>query len=158
MPINQLDATDRRILALLQEDARLTNVELAEKVHLSPFPCLRRVRRLESSGVIRGYHAELDRRGVGLELTVFVGIKVERHHEEQANAFRHAVVQLPEVVTAHLVSGESDFLLQVVVPSLSAYEAFLTGTLLRLPGVSDIRSNFAIQPLKEYGTLLLDHE
>ncbi|MFP3325752.1 Lrp/AsnC family transcriptional regulator, partial [Planococcus sp. SIMBA_160] len=86
---------------------RLTNVELAEKVHLSPSPCLRRVRRLESSGVIRGYHAELDRRGVGLELTVFVGIKVERHHEEQANAFRHAVVQLPEVVTAHLVSGES---------------------------------------------------
>ncbi|WKD29972.1 Lrp/AsnC family transcriptional regulator [Halomonas sp. KG2] len=157
MPNGQLDATDRRILALLQGDARLTNVELAEKVNLSPSPCLRRVRRLEASGIIRGYHAELDRRSVGLELTVFVGIKVERHHEEQANAFREAVVKLPEVVTAHLVSGESDFLLQVVVPSLAAYEAFLTGTLLRLPGVSDIRSNFAIQPVKEYGTLPLDN-
>ena len=146
----------RFFLALLQGNARLTNVELADRVNLSPSPCLRRVRRLEASGIIRGYHAELDRRSVGLELTVFVGIKVERHHEEQANAFRDAIVQLPEVVTAHLVSGESDFLLQVVVPSLAAYEAFLTGTLLRLPGVSDIRSNFAIQPVKEYGPLTLD--
>lgn len=155
MPSYRLDAIDRRILAALQRDARLSNVLLAEEVNLSPSPCLRRVRQLEAAGLIRGYHAELDRSGVGLGLTVFVGIKVERHHEVQANAFREAVVALPEVVSAHLVSGESDFLLQVVVPDLAAYEHFLTGTLLRLPGVSDIRSNFAIQTVKEHGPLPL---
>ncbi|MFG6159206.1 Lrp/AsnC family transcriptional regulator [Halomonas sp. 1390] len=155
MPNTRLDAIDRRILAALQRDARLSNVQLAEEVNLSPSPCLRRVRQLEAAGLIRGYHAELDRGGVGLGLTVFVGVKVERHHEAEANAFREAVVALPEVVSAHLVSGESDFLLQVVVADLAAYERFLTGTLLRLPGVSDIRSNFAIQTVKEHGPLPL---
>ncbi|WP_280552767.1 Lrp/AsnC family transcriptional regulator [Halomonas sp. 25-S5] len=155
MPRYRLDAIDRRLLAALQRDARLSNVQLAEEVNLSPSPCLRRVRQLEAAGLIRGYHAELDRGGVGLGLTVFVGIKVERHHEAQANAFREAVVALPEVVSAHLVSGESDFLLQVVVADLAAYEHFLTGTLLRLPGISDIRSNFAIQTVKEHGPLPL---
>ena len=153
MPTHRLDAIDRRILAALQRDARLTNVQLAAEVSLSPSPCLRRVRQLEAAGLIRGYHAELDRGGVGFGLTVFVGIKVERHHEAQANAFREAVVALPEVVSAHLVSGESDFLLQVVVQDLAAYEHFLTGTLLRLPGVTDIRSNFAIQTVKSHGAL-----
>ncbi|EPC03125.1 AsnC family transcriptional regulator [Litchfieldella anticariensis FP35 = DSM 16096] len=156
MPKNRLDAIDRRILAALQRDARLTNVELAEEVSLSPSPCLRRVRQLEASGLIRGYHAELDRGGVGFGLTVFVGIKVERHHEEQAHAFREAVISLPEVISAHLVSGEADFLLQVVVPDLAAYERFLMQTLLRLPGVSDIRSNFAIQTVKDQGPLPLE--
>jgi len=155
MPMYRLDAIDRRILAALQRDARLSNVQLAEEVNLSPSPCLRRVRQLEAAGLISGYHAELDRGGVGLGLTVFVGVKVERHHEAEANAFREAVVALPEVVSAHLVSGESDFLLQVVVANLAAYERFLTGTLLRLPGVSDIRSNFAIQTVKEHGPLPL---
>lgn len=155
MPTNRLDAIDRQILAALQRDARLTNVQLAEEVSLSPSPCLRRVRQLEAAGLIRGYHAELDRGGVGFGLTVFVGIKVERHHEAQANAFREAIMALPEVISAHLVSGESDFLLQVVVPDLAAYEGFLTGTLLRLPGVTDIRSNFAIQTVKEHGPLPL---
>ncbi len=155
MPKIRLDAIDRRILAALQRDARLTNVQLAEEVSLSPSPCLRRVRQLEAAGLIRGYHAELDRGGVGFGLTVFVGIKVERHHEEQANAFREAISSLPEVISAHLVSGEADFLLQVVVPDLAAYERFLTHTLLRLPGVSDIRSNFAIQTIKDQGPLPL---
>lgn len=154
--MSRLDDIDRRILAALQRDARLTNVQLAEEVSLSPSPCLRRVRQLEAAGLIRGYHAELDRGGVGLGLTVFVGVKVERHHEAEANAFREAVVALPEVVSAHLVSGESDFLLQVVVADLVAYEHFLTGTLLRLPGVSDIRSNFAIQTVKEHGALAVE--
>ncbi|MCC5809054.1 MAG: Lrp/AsnC family transcriptional regulator [Ectothiorhodospiraceae bacterium] len=156
MPRRRLDVIDRRILAALQRDARLSNVQLAEEVNLSPSPCLRRVRMLEEAGVIRGYHAGLDRREVGLGLTVFVGIKVERHHEEQANAFRDAIIALPEVISAHLVSGESDFLLQVVVPDLAAYESFLTGTLLRLPWVSDIRSNFAIQTVKDNGPLPLE--
>ncbi len=157
MPNHKLDAYDHRILAALQRDGRLSNVQLAEAIGLSPSPCLRRVRLLEEAGVIRRYGADLDRDQVGLGLTVFVGIKVERHHEEQAEAFRRSVVDLPEVISVHLVSGEADFLLQVVVPDLRAYEHFLTGTLLKLPGVSDIRSNFAISTLKESAPLPLQH-
>ncbi len=157
MPKLKLDAIDRRILAALQRDARLTNVELAEEIGLSPSPCLRRVRLLEEAGVIGGYHATLNRNEIGLGLTVFVGIKVERHRDAQATAFRDAVRALSEVVSCHLVSGEADFLLQVVVPDLAGYERFLLGTLLKLPGVSDIRSNFAIQTVKAQGPLPLDH-
>lgn len=153
----KLDNLDRRILAALQRDARLSNVQLAEEVGLSPSPCLRRVRLLEESGVIRGYHADLDRAAVGLGLTVFVGVRVERHHDETSSAFREAVVGLEEVVSCHLVSGESDFLLQVVVSDLAAYERFLLGTLLKLPGVSDIRSNFAIATVKSHAPLPLGH-
>ncbi|NWA04097.1 Lrp/AsnC family transcriptional regulator [Pseudomonas gingeri] len=153
----KLDAYDRKILSALQRDGRLSNVELAEQIGLSASPCLRRVRMLEEAGVIRGYQVNLDRDEVGLGLTVFVGVKVERHHEADAEAFRLAVTALPQVISAFLVSGESDFLLQVVVPDLRAYERFLTGELLRLPGVRDIRSNFAIQAVKTPGPLPLDH-
>lgn len=153
----KLDAIDRRILAALQEDGRLSNVELADRVGLSPSPCLRRVRLLEAAGVIAGYSAKLDRKAVGLGLTVFIGVKVERHHDDEARAFREAVAALDEVVACHLVSGEADFLLQVVTPDLAAYERFLLGTLLKLPGVSDIRSNFAIQTVKAGAPLPLDH-
>lgn len=157
MPSMNLDAIDRKILAALQRDGRLSNVELAEEVGLSPSPCLRRVRLLEKAGIISGYHATLDRAGLGLGLTIFVGVKVERHHEEEATAFREAVMALPEVVSCHLVSGEADFLLQVVVPDLAAYERLLLGTLLKLPAVNDIRSNFAIQTVKDRAPLPLDH-
>ncbi|HGO9569655.1 Lrp/AsnC family transcriptional regulator [Pseudomonas aeruginosa] len=153
----KLDAYDHRILAALQRDGRLSNVQLAEEIGLSPSPCLRRVRLLEEAGVIRGYQASIDRDEVGLGLTVFVGIKVERHRQEQAEAFHRAVVDLPEVISVHLVSGESDFLLQVVVPDLRAYERLLSETLLRPPGVSDIRSNFAIKTVKAPSPLPLGH-
>ena len=157
MPKAKLDAIDRRILAALQRDGRLSNVELANEVGLSPSPCLRRVRILEKAGVIGGYHATLDRVGLGLGLTVFVGVKVERHQDKLAKAFRDAVQTRPEVVSCHLISGESDFLLQVVVADLAAYERFLLNTLLHLPGVSDIRSNFAIQTVKDQAPLPLEH-
>lgn len=153
----KFDAIDHRILTALQRDARLTNVQLADEVGLSPSPCLRRVRLLEKAGAISGYHAKLDRAGLGLGLTVFVNIKVERHHDEPAAAFRKSVCALTEVISCHLVSGEADFMLQVVVPDLAAYERFLVNTLLRLPGVSDIRSNFAIQTVKAHAPLPLDH-
>ena len=153
----QLDNLDRRILDALQRNAKLSNVQLAEEVGLSPSPCLRRVRLLEEAGVIRGYHAELDRSKSGLGLTVFVGVKVERHHDASANAFRAAVIDLPEVISCHVVSGVSDFLLQVVLPDLASYEVFLFSTLLKLPGVSDIRSNFAISTVKSQTALPLDH-
>ncbi len=151
----KLDALDFRILEALQRDARISNVDLAETVGLSPSPCLRRVRIMEEAGVIAGYRAALDRPAVGLGLTVFVGIKVDRHTDENATAFRNAVSALPEVVSCHLVSGESDFLLQVVLPDLPAYERLLTGTLLKLPNVKDIRSNFAIQTVKAEAPLPL---
>lgn len=157
MPKPKLDGFDRRILHQLQQDGRLTNVELADRIGLSPSPCLRRVRTLEEAGVIAGYHARLERQRVGLGLTVFVNVKVERHHEAEATAFRQAVLTMPEVISCHLVSGEADFLLQVTVPDLAAYERLLLGTLLKLPGVHDIRSNFAIQCIKEQGPLPLDH-
>ena len=152
----QLDNLDRRILDALQRNAKLSNVQLAEEVGLSPSPCLRRVRLLEEAGVIRGYHAQLDRSKAGLGLTVFVGVKVERHHDASANAFRAAVIDLPEVISCHVVSGESDFLLQVVLPDLASYEDFLFSTLLKLPAVSDIRSNFAISTVKSQTALPLD--
>ncbi len=157
MPRLKLDAIDRRILEALQRDARLTNVELAEEVGLSPSPCLRRVRILEEAGVIQGYRAVLDRAAIGLDLTIFVGVQVARHDEEGNQAFQAAARQVPEVVSCHLVSGESDFLLQVVVPDLSSYEHLLLGVLLKLPGVRDIRSNFAIQTVKAHAALPLGH-
>jgi Lrp/AsnC family leucine-responsive transcriptional regulator len=153
----KLDAFDRKILVALQRDGRLSNVQLAEEIGLSPSPCLRRVRMLEEAGVIRGYQAVLDRDEVGLGLTIFVGVKVERHNDERAEAFRQAVTALPQVISAFLVSGESDFLLQVVVPDLRAYDRFVTGQLLKLPGISDIRSNFAINTVKTPGELPLGH-
>lgn len=157
MPNYKLDRFDRKLLEALQTDGRLPNIDLAERIDLSPSPCSRRVRLLEESGVIKGYSAILDQEKLGLGLTVFVDIKVERHQEKEAEAFCEAVSVMPEVVMAHLVSGESDFLLQVVVPNLCAYKEFLTNTLLKLPGVRDIRSNFAIQTVKPQSPLPLIH-
>jgi Lrp/AsnC family transcriptional regulator, leucine-responsive regulatory protein len=152
-----LDETDIEMLKELQTDGRMSNSDLAERVGLSPTPCLRRLRRLEQEGFIQGYSLNLDRAKVGLELTVFVGVKVARAHDVEANAFVDAVLRLPEVVSCHLVSGEMDFLLQVVVPDLQAYEHLLLGTLLKLPSVQDIRSNFAIRTFKSATALPLDH-
>lgn len=153
----KLDAYDRRILNALQRDGRLTNVQLADEIGLSASPCLRRVRQLEEAGVISGYQATLDADAVGLGLTVFIGVKVDRHHEDEAQKFQQMVSVLPEVISAHIVSGESDFLLHVVVPDLRSYDRFLTDTLLKMPSVRDIRSNFAIRTLKQQGPLPLGH-
>jgi Lrp/AsnC family leucine-responsive transcriptional regulator len=155
--VPELDAIDRRILSELQGDGRLTNVELADRVGLSPSPCIRRLKRLEQDGVIAGYRATLDRTKLGLGLTIYVGVKVERHHDEEASAFETAVCALKEVISCHLVSGEADFLLQIVVTDLAAYERLLLGALLKLPGVKDIRSNFAIRTVKSAAPLPLDH-
>jgi Lrp/AsnC family transcriptional regulator, leucine-responsive regulatory protein len=116
-----LDRVDRRLLEVLQREGRLSNVALAERVHLSPSPCLRRMKALEEDGVIEGYRAVLDREAVGLGLTVFVEVKVEGHSEAVASAVQEAVTAMPEVVSCHIVSGAADFLLEVVVPDLRAY-------------------------------------
>lgn len=155
MPKIDLDQTDLRILAELQQDARLTNVDLAERVHLSPSPCLRRTKRLEEAGVIRGYRADLDRDKIGLGLTVFVEIKVDRHSRQNADALARALAAMPEVVSCCMVSGAADFLVELVVPDLTAYEQLLSDRLLTLPMVADIRSNFALRMIKTAGPLAL---
>jgi len=157
MPKSELDAIDCHIIAELQSDARLSNVELADKVGLSPSPCLRRVKRLEQEGYIQGYRAALQRDRVGLGFSVFVGVKLNGHANEGALAFEQAVVAMPEVVACHLVSGEADYFLEVVVPDLAGYQRFLVGKLLNLPIVREVRSNIAIQTLKAGAPLPLEH-
>jgi Lrp/AsnC family transcriptional regulator, leucine-responsive regulatory protein len=157
MPKSDLDAIDARILAALQADARLSNLELADRVGLSPSPCLRRVRRLERDGYIGNYRAILRRERVGLGLTVFLGVKIEGHANARAMAFETAVVAMPEVIACHMVSGESDYLLEVVVGDLPGYQRFLVDKLLDMPIVREVRSNFAIQTLKAGAALPLTH-
>jgi Lrp/AsnC family leucine-responsive transcriptional regulator len=157
MPNPEIDAIDRRIIAALQADGRLTNVELAERVGLSPSPCLRRVKQLERDGYIEAYRAVLRRRRVGLGLTVFVGVKIEGHANDRAEAFQQAIVAMPEIVACHLVAGEVDYLLEVVVPDLERYQGFLVGKLLTLPIIREVRSNIAIETLKAAGPPPLDH-
>jgi Lrp/AsnC family leucine-responsive transcriptional regulator len=156
--MEQIDSTDLRILRALQRDGRLPNVALAEEVNLSPSPCLRRLKRLEDRGVIAGYRAVLDRRRVGLGLTLYVGIKVAGHSDELANALEAAFNEMEEVVSAHIVSGPAaDFLVEVVVPDLGAYERLLLKKLLTLPGVVDVNSNFSLRNIKSSGPLPLGH-
>jgi Lrp/AsnC family leucine-responsive transcriptional regulator len=157
MPKSGLDAIDSRIVAELQSDGRLSNVELSDKVGLSPSPCLRRVKRLEREGYIEGYRAALRRDRVGLGFSVFVGVKLDGHANERALAFEQAVVAMPEVIACHLVSGEADYFLEVVVPDLADYQRFLVGKLLNLPIVREVRSNIAIQTLKAGAPLPLEH-
>ncbi|MXQ11829.1 Lrp/AsnC family transcriptional regulator [Microvirga makkahensis] len=152
-----LDPIDLRILRALQADGRLTNQELADQVGLSPSPCLRRVRRLERDGFIRTYRAVLDRESIGLGLTVFVDIKVEKHSRENAMALQEALTALPEVVACHMVSGTADFIVEIVVADLKAYERLLTERLLTLPMIGDIRSNFALTQVKTDAPLPLTH-
>jgi Lrp/AsnC family transcriptional regulator, leucine-responsive regulatory protein len=157
MPKCDLDAIDRRIVSELQTDARLSNVELADRVGLSPSPCLRRVKRLEKDGYIEGYRAALRRERIGLGLSVFLAVKIDGHANERALTFETAVTAMPEVIACHLVSGEADYFLEVVVPDLEHYQRFLVGKLLNLPIVREVRSNIAIHTLKAGAALPLAH-
>jgi Lrp/AsnC family transcriptional regulator, leucine-responsive regulatory protein len=152
-----MDAIDREILRLVQDEGRITNATLAESVRLSPSPCLRRLKRLEREGVISGYRAILDRPRIGLDLTVFVEIRVAGHTDETATELQNAFLSMDEVVACHIVSGPADFLLEVVVTDLRQYERLLLGQLLKLKGVDDVRSNFAIRTVKANGSLPLGH-
>jgi Lrp/AsnC family leucine-responsive transcriptional regulator len=150
-----LDSTDRKMLEVLQREGRLSNAALAERLHLSPSPCLRRLRTLERDGVIEGYRAILDRKRIGIGLTVFVELKVEGHSDRTAAAISDALTATPEIIAAHIVSGSADFLLEVAVADLPAYERLLFDTLLKLPNVADVRSNFALRTVKPPGPLPL---
>jgi Lrp/AsnC family leucine-responsive transcriptional regulator len=152
-----LDTIECRIVSELQADGRLSNIELAERIGLSPSPCLRRVKRLEREGFIEGYRASLQRSCVGLGFSVFLAVKINGHANKEASRFERAVVEMPEVVACHLVSGDADYFLEVVVPDLGGYQRFLVGKLLEMPIVREVRSNIAIQTLKAGAPLPLSH-
>jgi Lrp/AsnC family transcriptional regulator, leucine-responsive regulatory protein len=153
MPKITLDDFDKRIITALQNDARMTNLALADAVGLSPTPCLRRTKRLEESGVITGYRADLDRKILGLGFTVFCWVKVSRHNDTEAKEFVAAACSWSQVISCQLVSGEVDFMLEVVTEDPEAYQEFLFEKLLKHPHVKDVRSNFAIKVFKSNGNL-----
>jgi Lrp/AsnC family transcriptional regulator, leucine-responsive regulatory protein len=148
MPRSALDELDRKILASLQTNGRMSLAELAVKVGLSPSPCLRRVRNLERSGIIARYVAVLDQRRVGLPVSVFVSIKLEKQKQESLDRFAKAVERWPEVLECYLMTGSRDYWLRVVVPDLEAYERFVKQKLTRLEGIASIESSFALEQVK----------
>ena len=148
-----LDEIDRRILRTLQQDGRLSNVELAQQVSLSPSPCLARVKKLESDGVIGGYVALLDPVALGFGVSVFIQVRLEKQVERSLGAFEHAISERPEVMECYLMTGQSDYMLRVVVPDVPALERFIVDFLSRVPGVGNIQSSFALKQVK-YKTAL----
>ena len=148
MSRRNLDETDRKILAHLQTDGRLSINDLAAKVGLSPSPCLRRVRMLERDGVISRYVAVLDQRAVGLPVSVFVSIKLEQQRQESLDRFAKAIERWPEVLECYLMTGPRDYWLRVVVPDLDAYERFVKQKLTRIEGIASIESSFALEQVK----------
>jgi DNA-binding Lrp family transcriptional regulator len=159
MPSDVLDATDWKILGLLQEDARISNVDLAQAVGLSPSPCLSRVRALEERGLIRRYVTLLDPQRVGMKVSVFIQVTLEKQIEPALEVFEKAIRARPEVMECYLMTGEADYLLRVVVPDLQALEHFILDFLSRVPGVGNIKSSFALKQVKYQTALPLpEHE
>ena len=152
-----LDRTDLRILDALQAEGRLTNAELAERAGLSLSPCWRRLKRLEESGVIAGYQAVLDRRALGLGVTAFVRVDIERHTPAMERRFEDAIADLDEIVSCHVISGEGAFMLVVMCDSLESFSKFALDTLMALPGVKDTRTSFSLKEVKSSTALPLRH-
>jgi Lrp/AsnC family leucine-responsive transcriptional regulator len=156
MPKTEIDDVDRKILTVLQTDAHTTSEQLSALVGLSPSPCARRIRNLEAAGVIKGYIAVVDQVKVGLPVSVFASIKLERQKEEHLDRFAKAVQRWPEIVECYLMTGQQDYLLRIVVKDLAAYEAFLKRTLTRLEGVASIESSFALGQVKHAQALPIE--
>jgi DNA-binding Lrp family transcriptional regulator len=148
-----LDATDWKILARLQDDARLSNVELAKAVNLSPSPCLARVRRLEEAGLISRYVTLLDALALGLTVSVFIQVRLERQVEKALETFERAIAERPEVMECYLMTGDSDYMLRVMVADVQALERFIVDFLAKIPGVGNLKSSFALKQVK-YKTAL----
>ncbi len=148
-----LDEIDRRILAVLQDNARVANVDLAGQVGVSASPCWRRVRELEESGVISRYVTLVEPAALGLQVSVFVQVTLEKQIEAALERFESAVLARPEVMECYLMTGDADYHLRVVVEDLPAYERFLMDHLTRVPGIANIRSSFALKQVK-YTTAL----
>ena len=156
MPKISLTAVDRRILRILQEDGRITNAELAERVGLSPSPCLRRVRLLEEAGVIRRYVTLLDPDALGLGVAAFVEIRLGPKNTATAAAFEAAIKKYSEIMECHIMTGEYDYLLRIVVPDIPSLRAFVMNQLLSVPGVEATRSSFSLGQVKYTTALPLD--
>lgn len=148
MPNHEIDDIDRKIIAALQADGKITVSELAEKAGLSASPCARRVRLLEQAGVIKGYAAIIDQKKVGLPISAFASIKLERQREDDLERFSKAVARWPEVVDCYLMTGQRDYLMRIVASDLEAYEKFLNDKLTRLDGVASIETSFALKQVK----------
>jgi len=155
MSLIELDDTDRRILRALQDNARLSNVDLAQSVGLSPSPCLRRVKTLEDSGVIQRHVSLLDPAAVGFPVSVFVSVTLERQVESALEQFEAAISKRPEVLECYLMTGDADYLLRIVTSDLASYERFLVEHLTRIRGVSSIKSSFALKQVSYHTALPL---
>lgn len=143
-----LDTIDRRLLAELQDDGRMTNVELANRVGLTAPPCLRRVRALEELGVIRGYHADLDPAKLGFSITVFAMVSLRSQAEGDLREFEAAMADLPEVREVHMLNGEIDFILKIVSEDLQRFQEFLTSKLTPAPNVASVKTSLTIRTSK----------
>ncbi len=145
----KMDSKDRQIIRELQQNGRLTNQELAQRVNLSPSPCLRRLRNLEERQIIRGYTALVDQKAYGLPLTVFVRIKLERHALDSVHVFEDSVREIDEILDCFLMTGDTDYMLRVVVQSLDAYESFMRKKIHAIPGIASIETSFAFGIVKQ---------
>jgi DNA-binding Lrp family transcriptional regulator len=158
VPRPKLDKLDRRILAALQRDGRMSNVDLARHVGLSAPPCLRRVRALERAGAIRGYHAELAPADLGFNITVFAQVGLSSQADSDLRAFMGLVETWPQVRECHMLAGETDFLLKIVAENWEAYEAFLTTRLTTAPNVSHVKSALSIRTAKQLPGVPVDED
>lgn len=149
MVTTRLDPIDRKILAELQADGRMTNVELARRVGISAPPCLRRVRTLEEAGLVKGYHAEVDSRELGFEVQVFAMVGLQSQAEADLRAFEERCRNWPLVRECHMLNGEVDFMLKCVAPDLSSFQSFLTGELLTTPNVASVKTSLVIRCAKD---------
>ena len=147
MPDFAPDAIDRKILDRLQANGRMTNQELADQVGLSPSPCLRRVRQMEANGVIARYVALIDPEKVGLGVTAFVRVRLDQQDDRHLALFEAEVANFPEVMECYLMTGEADYQLRVIVPSLGAFEDFLRRRLTKVAGVANVTTSFALRPV-----------
>lgn len=146
---SKLDPIDRQILAELQADGRMTNVELAKRVGISAPPCLRRVRTLEEAGYIKGYHADIDAREMGFEVQVFAMVRLHSQAEGDLSAFEGRCRAWPLVRECHMLNGEIDFILKCVAPDLSTFQSFLTGDLLKADNVASVKTSLVIRGAKD---------
>jgi len=143
-----LDDIDRKLLAELQDEGRVTNVELAQRVGLTAPPCLRRVRTLEDAGVIKGYHAQLDASKLGFAITVFALVSLKSQAEESLRQFEDHMRGLPEVRECHMLNGEIDFILKIVSRDLQSFQEFLTSKLTPAPNVASVKTSLTIRTAK----------
>lgn len=145
----KIDDKDRQIIRTLQRNGRITNQDLAQAVSLSPSPCLRRVKNLEKAGIIKGYGVRVDAKAYGFAVTAFVNVRLERHDEETVNRFEGEVMSMDEVLDCHVMAGQADYQLRVVVQDLERYEHFVRNRLQRIGGLASIDTRFAYGVVKE---------